>query len=141
MRLVYMAHPFGGEAANLKRARRWFVWLLRNFGDRHAFVANWILECEALDDRDPLVREQALQRDELLAGRCDACVLVGGHMSVGMQREASVVWGRGCPVYDLTSLGNEPPRWAVKPWLEHELPDDTGLLWTEAGKALRGLAR
>lgn len=112
MKLIYVAHPFGGDRANLERARRWYLWLVREF-PRNAYECSWIVSGELLDDDDPQVREDAIARACEIASRCDAVLLVGGHVANGMRREADA----GKAVLDLTAIGDEPPERGTHAWI------------------------
>ena len=112
MKLIYVAHPFGGDPANLQRVRRWYFWLVSEF-PRNAYICQWVIECELLDDADPEVRAAALERDCAIVKRCDAVVLVGGHISPGMRQEADA----GRAVLDLTPIGDEPPEVGSHAWI------------------------
>lgn len=97
MRLIYMAHEYGGKAKNLEAARRW----LRLCNDAAApdgdvVLAHWIAACEVYPESDAETRERQLQGDEELARRCDETWLVGPRISTGMAREmnAAMVAGR-----------------------------------------------
>jgi len=104
MRMVYLAHPYGGDPDNLKRALRWFTWVARNYRDV-APVMDWHLMCQVLEE-NVLNREYGLECDIEIARRCDEIWLVGGRVSAGMKRESA---GHPC-VRDLTALGFEPPK-------------------------------
>jgi len=107
--LIYLAHPVSGDvAANLARARRWLLWCYRTRPDL-AFVSQWILDCEILDDANPTDRQLGLEHDFAIIERCDAVWLVGGRVSAGMAMEAAHALARGIHVRDFTHLGEEPP--------------------------------
>ncbi len=112
MKLIYMAHPFGGDPANLERARRWFAWLCREF-PRNAYICNWIIECEIFDDADPEQRAASLARQCEIARRCNAVLLVGGDISPGMMQEARAAGS----VLDLSMIGDEPPEVGSHGWI------------------------
>lgn len=105
--VLYLAHPVAGDvAANLARAKRWLLWARRAFATC-AVIAPWITDLDMGDDDcDPAQREQALLRDEAVARACDAVMLVGGCVTDGMRREATVAKR----LIDLTVLGEEPPQ-------------------------------
>lgn len=105
--VLYLAHPVSGDVpGNVARAKRWLRWACRAFG-ACAVIAPWIQAIElGEDDSNPVQRELGLRRDEAIAARCDAVLLVGGRRSSGMAREASVARA----VIDMTMLGDEPPE-------------------------------
>lgn len=107
-RVAYMAHPFGGDPANLARAKRWLRYLVR--ANPHIdFCAPWIPLCEVLNDASPLERERMLSFDCRIVAVCHAIFLVGGRISAGMQKELEAAWDAKIPIVDLNSLGEEPP--------------------------------
>ena len=112
MKLIYLAHPFGGDPRNLDRARRWFAWLCREFPS-NAYVCNWIIECELFDDADPQQRATSLARQCEIARRCDAIVLVGGKITPGMKQEAAAA----IAVLDLSMIGDDPPEVGSHAWI------------------------
>jgi hypothetical protein len=105
MKVIYLAHPLSGDVpGNLARAKRWLRWAQAAFAS-HAVIAPWIQAVELHDDdANAEHRERGLLRDEAVAARCDAVLLVGGRVSEGMAREARVAKA----VIDLTRLGEEP---------------------------------
>lgn len=107
MKVVYMAHPYGGRAENLRRARRWVRWIEQHYGV--AVVANWIIECEIWDDASPAERKAGLARDIAVIERCDEIWAVGGAISSGMTVEIHAAGSVGVPLMKLTHLGDEPP--------------------------------
>ena len=108
--VVYVAHPVSGDVpANIKAAFGWMSWLLRRW-PRVAFIAPWIVDAHVLDDGDPLEREQGLRRDEAVVGLADAVLLVGGRVSVGMERERITALTAGGDAVDFTRAGASPPR-------------------------------
>lgn len=112
MKLIYVVHPFGGNPANLERARRWYRWLVSEF-PRNAYVCQWVFECEVLDLGDDAVSEFGLERDIEVLSRCDAVLLVGGEVTLGMQQRANVA----LVVLDLTMIGDEPPEVGSHAWI------------------------
>lgn len=108
--VVYVAHPVAGAvAANIKSAFGWMEWLLHRW-PRIAFMAPWVVEAHVLDDGDPLDREDALLRGEAIVSLVDAVLLVGGRVSVGMERERITVLKSGGDAVDFTRAGASPPR-------------------------------
>lgn len=100
MRVVYLAHPYGGLAENRERAKRWFRWAAVEM--RVSPVADWIVMTELLDES---FREFGLECDVTLVRRCDEVWLVGGEVSAGMRLESAA----NSRVRDMTGLGPEPP--------------------------------
>ncbi len=112
MKLIYVAHPFGGDPANLQRARRWYFWLVTEF-PRNAYECSWIVSSEVLDDSDPFVRRAALERDFEIVRKCDALLFVGGDITEGMRAEAQLAR----VVLDLSMIGDEPPEVGSHAWI------------------------
>lgn len=112
MKLIYVAHPFGGDPRNLDRAKRWYTWLIREF-PRNAYVCQWVIDCELLDDSDPAVLEPSLARQCEIVRRCDAILLVGGSIAPGMKQEARAAMA----VLDLSMIGADPPEVGSHAWI------------------------
>lgn len=102
--VVYVAHPFGGDADNVEMMKRWMRWLLEN-APEVAWIAPWMIDAMVLDDKQPNVRAQALQRCIANARNSDAVLLLGPRVSDGMFEEC---FGAR-KVIDLTGC-LEPPR-------------------------------
>lgn len=121
MRVIYMAHPYGGKPENLARAKRWMRWIEET--QPVAVNASWILECEIWDDANPDERSAGLRRDIANIRRCDEIWAVGGRVSEGMGVEINAAAEYNIPLMDLTAFGEEPPvepidipplRWLAK---------------------------
>jgi hypothetical protein len=107
--VVYVAHPVAGAvAANIKAAYGWLEWLWRRW-PRIAFMAPWIVEAHVHDDTDPDDREGALLRTEAIVSLADAVLLIGGRISVGMERERICALHSGGDAVDFTRAGANPP--------------------------------
>ena len=137
----YFAHPVLGDAkpandeeraaiviANLRRARRWIGWLLRELDV--AIECSWVTYCEVLPE-SPEWRTRGMRDNCLSAMSCDGIILCGGYLSSGMRTEAQAVLASrrlfcrpdGTPskvILDLLDLGPEPPAGDV------DLLDDLG---------------
>lgn len=109
MRLVYLAHPYGGDPANLSRARRWLRWACQSAPARVAPMAPWILMCELFPGEIPAEVERESARQDALVARCDELWLVGGRISPSMRREVAAALEAGVAIKDFTGLGAEPP--------------------------------
>lgn len=105
-RILYMAHPMRGDVSgNIARALRWLRFL-RNAAPGVIFDASWIAHIlSGADDNDPVQRQAGLDGATTLIRRLDGVVCVGGRISDGINIECA----RSRFVYDLTSLGDEPP--------------------------------
>lgn len=106
MHLCWLAAPFGGVPDNLKRARRWFRWLLTDCGV--AVVAPWITAVSVLDDGSPEERQLGLRANGRVIASVDALVLVGGRITAGMAWEVTAATAAGVLVINLTSYDREP---------------------------------
>lgn len=84
MKLIYVAHPFGGDKSNLDKAEKWVADLSQRFDA--IFWAPWIPLCRHWVDSGES-RKRGLEID-LAAVRCsDAVIAVGGFVSPGMNLE------------------------------------------------------
>ncbi len=121
MKVIYLAHPLEISSEhphetvglNLAKAKRWYKWACESFWPSHAFICNWILNCEVFNYADPEDYKRGMTRNFLIAARCDELWLVGGRITKGMHIEASIsmqVYPRPVEVFDLTDLGSEPPE-------------------------------
>ena len=119
--LIYLAHPVSGNVpANLMRARRWLAWFYREFPEDAALM-HWILDCEVMNDDDPVERARGILNDQIIIPRCDALWLLGGRTSPGMAAEMRLADEAGIAILDLTSQGAEPSASAARvaqAWLE-----------------------
>lgn len=116
MNVYYLCAPVSaptpdGIKANLERAVAWLRYL-RNAWPTRTVIAPWLvpLLTGIDDDTDPESRARGLVDCERVAARCDGVVLVGGRVSVGMERERAACVAAGGVVIDLTPLGAEPPK-------------------------------
>ena len=113
-RVIYMAHPFGGDLENLQRARAWYRWIYRT-QPGVVPVADWILTIEVLDDGNPEDRELGMWANYEQIRRCHEIWSVGSGASSGRDDEVDFAM-TVCrlPHLDLTILGPVPPEGAVK---------------------------
>ena len=110
-RVVYLAHPVGaatvdGVRANLAAAKRW-LWELRKATD-WSICAPWISGVEVALDAgvaEGEERKRGIPDNLAVVERCDAIVLVGGRVSIGMALERDHASACGLRVIDLTDLG------------------------------------
>lgn len=108
MRLIYLAHPFGGDPKNLLRAKAWLGWAAGIARPSNGFVvAPWIPLCETHSDSDTATREFMLAGDCEVVTRCDALWLVGRELSPGMAREALAATRTGVRVCRLIGMDYE----------------------------------
>lgn len=113
MKFVYLCHPVKGSTpeetdANIERAKRWVRWVYDNHPD--VFVmAMWIVDCQVLDDANPVHRAAGMMRNAEAIPHCDEGWLVGGTVSEGMSDEMRMLLLHGKGIRDLTKLGDEPP--------------------------------
>ena len=108
MRIIYLAHPYGGVPANLERAQRWYTWIYRT-QKGVVPVADWIITCMALDDRSDADRALGMRGNKAIIAICDEVWLTGGRISSGMQEEADFAAECGVKIVNLVAMGYEPP--------------------------------
>ncbi len=105
MKIVYIAHPYENNQANLINAESWVGYLIRRFNI--APICSWISWCKTLSED---YREMGLTINKELIRRCDELWMVGGRISTGMKIEKEFAELMGIPVTDLTHLGYEVPK-------------------------------
>lgn len=112
--LAYLAAPLGPDGPqrveNIARAKRWLRYLIATYPDV-AFVAPWILYAEVLSEA-PENRARGMRDGREVQRWCDAIFLCGGRLSPGMAAELEFARAMNHEVYDLLSLGDEPPALA-----------------------------
>ncbi len=121
MRVIYMAHPLGGDVlGNLARAKEWYRWCY-SLGLDAVFLTPWMqtLELLAEDDADPATRSRAMDRNVAVLRKCDELWLCGLTMSRGMQIEANAARESGVKVRDFTGYSfrtatDEDLAWALR---------------------------
>lgn len=101
MRLIYVAHSYGGLTVNLDRAEEWLTFLFREFAPDRMFLAPWIHCCRALSEEH---RATGMQFDLLTIARMDELWMVGPHVSSGMKAEADEARRLGKAVINLTTI-------------------------------------
>ena len=116
--IVFLAHPVGaptpdGIEANLRQARRWLAWLIRN--TPFAYQCSWLgwTNTGVLEENADGDRERGLEMNAELLRGCDAIALCGGRISPGMERELARAQQLGLAIVDLTPLGASPPDLTV----------------------------
>ena len=130
LKLIYVAHPVGhGEAReeNLKRALKWFHWLLHRHPD-FAFAMPWYPYCLGTDESAE-GRRRGLRDDLEAVRRCDEVWLVGGRVSPSMEMEANEARRLFMPVNNtLLQFGPEPPAPQAPTLHEHLFQCACGLV-------------
>jgi hypothetical protein len=109
VKVIYVAHPLGTGANrdhNRLRAMRWCAWVAEKFDA--AISADWIV-LSGVWPESLRYRNMGIIRDLEMVSRSDEVFLVGGRVSPGMEDEATRALNADIPVYDMTSLGVEPP--------------------------------
>lgn len=89
MRIIYIAHPIGGDIKNnLEKIRQIVRKLNLEREDIVPFVPYW-LDCHALDDNVPAERVRGIKNDKALFDRgfIDEVWLYGDRISEGMKNE------------------------------------------------------
>jgi hypothetical protein len=93
LRVIYVAHPFGGNFENLSEAERWAAFLTRKFCA--VFVAPWIPLCRYWSDKTD--RELGISIDVAAVREADGIILVGPEVSPGMSAEWTAASIHGIP--------------------------------------------
>lgn len=102
MRVVYIAHPIGGDVeANLADLRRIVAIVNREWPNVVPF-APYYADCVSLDDHNPDDRERGIRNDQFLikSGILDEMWLTGPTLSAGMRAERLLAMNYGIPVLD-----------------------------------------
>lgn len=95
-KVIYMAHPYGGDPKNLVEAKKCYRWIaLRE--PNCAVIADWIITCEVFDERH---RERGMAMNRILMSRCNELWLVGPWVSPGMEVERTMAEQLGIYVRD-----------------------------------------
>jgi hypothetical protein len=102
MKLIYVAHPFGGIASNLDAAELWVAELSRAFP--HIFWAPWIPLCRHWVDSGD-ARKRGLEIDLAAVRQSDSIVLCGtGTPTPGMLVEIEAAKAARKYVHNLMGL-------------------------------------
>jgi hypothetical protein len=107
-RLVYLAHPLGGDETreqNRRNGSLWFAWASSR-PELQLVFAPWIILSGVWDETR---RGEGLKIDFNTIEQCNELWLVGGRVSPGMQLEADHASQCRVVVHDLTRLGMLPP--------------------------------
>lgn len=114
--LVYLAHPYGGDAANLHKAKRFLQWCSRvaqhvedTTGEFLHVMAPWIPLCEVLPETDVDRRYGLRGAHALFDGLTHFDVWAFGGLSTGVRFEMSACQTLNGIAWDMTALGDEPP--------------------------------
>lgn len=104
MKVVYIAHPIGGDVeGNLKRVVK--IARTINLTEPETVpVANYFLDCYALDDNSPEERKRGIKNDTELfhRGYIDEVRLYSDRISNGMRAEVLLARSLGIPVRAMT---------------------------------------
>lgn len=104
MKIIYIAHPIGGDVAgNLEKIRQIVRELNLTRSDILPFAPYW-LDCHALDDSVPTERARGIKNGEVWIKRklVDEVWLYGERISSGMYGEVLQAHHAGIPVYPQT---------------------------------------
>jgi hypothetical protein len=126
-RILYMAHPVGGDVpGNVRRALDWLA-SLRRSEPNVTIIAPWLASlASGENDADPVARERGMIDCETVVARCDGLILVGGRISAGMQRELAAAVAADIDVDDLTKLGTVAPHGTHRALLDSNLKTKRG---------------
>jgi hypothetical protein len=100
MKIVYIAHPIGGNVAdNIDKVRRIVRHINLTEPDIVPF-AHYLVDLAALDDNNPLERARGIKNDTALfkAGFIDEMWLYGDKISTGMGYEISLAIELNIPI-------------------------------------------
>ena len=129
MKTVYLAHPYSAPTAaerdaNRARAARWAAWALTERGVSPS--CSWIVLTGELPE-SPENRRLGMAADLAQVEQCTELWLVGGRVTPGMAEEAEYARLHNIPVFNFTSLGDEPP---TRPSDTEPVPaDESGADW------------
>lgn len=102
-KLIYMAHPLGGDVGNNLVLANELLWDMRaTYEFTHNIIAPWMSEANQFDDSDPEQRERGLAKCIDIIACCDELWLCGPRVSAGMQLERDFADAHGVTVLDLT---------------------------------------
>lgn len=104
MKLIYVAHEFGGKPENLDRAEKWVAALSSAFD--HIFWAPWVPLCRYWANSGESL-ERGMMLDFEAIAKSDSIVLCGPGISTGMSREIEHAKRLGRYVHNLTDLDIE----------------------------------
>jgi hypothetical protein len=108
-RMIYVAHPVGGDVENnIRRAKAWVKYLEAG-NPWVVFVSQWIIGVENWDDSKPEDRAIGLRRCFAQVERCDELWLIGPRVSSGMLGEAAHARKFDVKVVDFTGEGRDMP--------------------------------
>lgn len=105
MKIVYIAHPIGGDIeSNLKDLRRIIRKINLTFPDVVPFTP-YYADVVSMDDNNPPERSRGISNDTeiLRRGIPDEMWLTGSKISAGMQAEADMAKSMNMPVIDKTN--------------------------------------
>jgi hypothetical protein len=101
MKIVYIAHPIGGNVtANLEKVKQ----IIRHINMTEPDVvpfAHYFVDCHCLNDNVPIERERGIKNDIALmrAGFINEVWLYGDKISTGMSHEIALASELGIPIF------------------------------------------
>lgn len=101
--MIYVAHPYGGNEENVKKAAARLETLQEVYPHKTLFspLHNW-----DWDTYDPKHQAKPMQDCLTVLKRCDAIILCGDwHKSMGCMQEYSAAYVLGIPVFELDEEG------------------------------------
>lgn len=104
MKIVYIAHPIGGDVKNnLEKIKNIVRFINLNYPSVLPFAHYW-LDCHALNDDVPAERNRGIQNDHELFNRkfIDEVWLYGDRISAGMKAEIELANSLGITVVPKT---------------------------------------
>lgn len=105
MKIVYIAHPIGGDVANNLADLRRIIRKINLETPNIVPFCPYYADVVSLDDNNPEERERGLRNDIALikSGVVHEMWLTGKHVSAGMDMEKDLAMYLGIPVIDLTN--------------------------------------
>lgn len=131
MKIVYIAHPIGGDVANnLAKIKEIIKKLNLERNDIVPFAHYWV-DCHALDDSIPEQRQRGIENNVVLlkAGFISEIWLYGGKISSGMKEEILLAKELGIPYYAKDAVTEFALRKFEQQLIEDNLPQSFNCLY------------
>lgn len=119
MRKVYIAHAYGGNEENRRRAALWFAWA-SSPPEGVMAIAPWIVLTLAWDESR---REDSMAINKEQLAECSEFWICGFEITPGLQKELEWANELGLIVEDMRTtdglppVPGEPDKWLVENWV------------------------
>ncbi len=136
MRKVYIAHAYGGNEENRRRAALWFTWACSP-PDGVMAIAPWII-LTLVWDESRRAEGMAVNKEQL--AECSELWICGSEISPGLQQEIDWANELGLIVEDMRTtdglppVDGEPEKWIVGHWVSPLEGQSPALANPDAGK-------